>query len=394
MIPRKTFYFICSWLWLVVYGLIGLIGLMAEAKKPEQSIKLDVAFAAEQFTAWSKGNVRVTIENTDRIPLLLLGVQLMAENGEIILAPACVIQHVATIRKNDILLEGAYWVEDLGPIARAPRPPAWRWEGGDTVALCLLLMPGERMEWSTLFRARYDLGEQLLASVEYARLTPDFLLYQATTPEVKRKKHEAETFFGKWESVATLRVTYQPAQTFVKGNHEVAVPDFHEAPRLFNYATPVAALAALPKQKLRQRQELHILHEPFDIADARKACGVASGDYTRAVAAQLWVVAGTGVTHLVGIASCDCVAGDCLPLANALNDTEKHAVTLFSWQQERDAHGHLAYFSKLGFTTEAREQKGGNYEGIVIVAPSQLLAFVKALQQRGLKMDGAAQAKS
>jgi hypothetical protein len=154
----------------------------------------------------------------------------------------------------------------------------------------------------------------------------------------------------------------------------------------FAFALPAQAFDALATEQADARAPLAIDHFPFDIDAARSAAGGAAGPYTRAVAAQMWVLLGEGISYLVSDGRVIEVHGNAIPLADALNDSRKHAITLYRGAGKPDEKGHLAYFRDRGFRANENQEKDGSYTGRLTLEARRLPDFLQALEARGLKM--------
>ncbi len=356
---------------------------------------------SRHYRPWQVGKASLVIENQSEHPIVIRQALLSTSGGTAIIDESTVqrfpcavtVDAVSGKFADTLAIEGAYLEDDPGAAARAPSPPRWEFRGDGELVTFSVLPPGARRLWMGTFRARYQDGETLSARVRFSAIDDGKLdYYRKDSDSAEDVSHERQPAMGTGMTDRLhVKAIYRKANGAFDGSGEATPPSVQTlipfAP--FALALPAQAFDALASEQTEATTPLAIEHFPFDIDAARSAAGLASGPYTRAVAAEMWVLSGDGFSYLVSAERVVKARGNAIPLADALNENRKQTLTLYRGAGKPDEKGHLAYFREQGFRASEIREKDGSYTGRLVLDARQLPAFLQSLEARGLAMKDA-----
>lgn len=385
---------------LYLYLSLGMLGLTGCPKKPatepeptaDDGVRVVIAPESDSFPAWEEATARVVLQNTGKRPVLVLAAKLTTGLEEPALDRDTTKRYPAKPDDDDQVIEGQYLIENIEPmLARAPKPPHWKWEGERKLVTLALVPPGGRMDWQGRFRARYEAEPALEAEVVYVVPTDPVRIYHLEDTQSKTITYPAKfpalrTNPGVWRVVEELKVVYSPYTGELEDGTVNRSAGSHEGVELYPYAVTDVALAGLKRRKATAKTPLRVDRKTYDIGDARSACGIAHGPYTFAVALDQWVIAGEDQTCFAGPDSHTTVTGLWVGLADELNDEGKKDIVLFTHSRHPDPDGHVKFLERQGFDASSKLQKGMVYDGVVTVEGADLLKLAQALAERGIQL--------
>jgi hypothetical protein len=372
---------------------------------PEDSaprIEVRIEKKSAPYAPWEVGQASVVIENKGSQPVVIHEATLVTSGNTAVLKASTVarfqseitVDRISGAFADTLTIEGILLEDFPGAAARLPHPPRWEWKGQGELATFSLLLPNTSRRWAGTFRARYDVGEELRALVRYTIIDdPAFTYYrQGKTKAEDLAPKDAHPMASRgMTEVLRLQVPYEKQTGIPLGAGE-AKPPSRPMPLMappFGFALPAQAFDALPVREEKVSVPLAIARfDSFDLDAARAAAGVASGPHTRALAAEMWVLLGDGVSFLVSAAQVVKVKGNVIPLADKLNENRKHSITLYRRAAKPDEAGHIAYFQGKGFRASESQGKDGSYTGMLRVEAKKLVELLQALEERGLEMKG------
>jgi len=372
----------------------------AGPKSASPGIELRIEKKTDPFAPWQIGQASVVIENKGEHPVVILKATLATSDGTAIASASTVARFPSAVTVDrlsgafaDVMtIEGILLEDQPGAAARLPSPPRWEWKGDGELATFSLLLPGRTRRWAGTFRARYDVGDELRARVRFT------VIGEAGFAYYRKGREEAENLAGDQSPMASrgmtevlrVKVPYAKQTGIPTGAGEATPPSTPMALPFtpFAYALPAQAFDALEVDEAEAAEPLGIARFPFDIDAARAAAGVAAGPYTRALAAEVWVLFADGATHLASAGRLVKVQGNAIPLADALNDNRKHSITLYRGARKPDEAGHIAHLRDKGLRVSENQEKDGSYTGMLRVGAKQIVETLQALDARGLRMKG------
>jgi len=368
----------------------------------------------------------LAIKNMADEPIALVGAVLKYESGAAARLDATTME-ASLDASGKGSLSGSLWVEDLGAEGRAAMPPRWRMEGDARLATCPMLPPGATYTLEGTITPLDDAARALEATVFYARLSTETALIGISGPAlepivaggpegatpggppVDASRGPAAFAGGRGREVAVARAkaTLAPlAAVPPDASLEIswAIPDalrFGGAPppRLFPCGLRKETTEALPLKGAQVTRILAMKRPAFDLPEARKAAGIAAGPALHVAGAWLLAPAppGEGAAPAADqdrraayVTSTKAIrfAGNPRPLADALAKGESAHVLLYERAPKEDPDGTGAFLASKGVAVEHAAQKGGTVSGVARVTRDSLEAFLAAVSEKALALEG------
>ncbi len=359
--------------------------------------------APEQPAFGAPTEARAVIENTTARPIVLGGIVLETAGGRSIARldePGRVT--VARTGEGNLVLDGSYMVEDIGPQARSPAPPRWRYEGDVILRTAPILAPGRTFALAGSFSADQDLGGALRVVVTFAPLDPGATLYKVTRAQLKAAAGGGAPqpgIAGGWVAAARARAPLAKAGAGAVGpdaadllawapDPGVEVPGRY-LPKLYPFVFDERAYTELFFEQAGTERALAAAAPGLAIKTARAKAGIPAGPAVYFPAAEAWLLEAEGRSVLVSAARSVEARPTARALVEALNSVAASVrVTLYGYAKTKDPDGLAASLAKAGFTVEEREQKGGTYTAAADVKAEKLFEFLEALRAKGLGLEG------
>jgi hypothetical protein len=354
-----------------------------------------VEIKTAEYEVGQPGTVTLVVTNRSPYPILidlarlaLGGTELLRETHRRELA-ALADDHGA------LQVRGTYWVDDVGPAARAPAPPKWTWAGGTPVLMVRLLLP-EEAHWMTApIRPADTSGGTLVAAVSYTELAGPVAHYKVATARISKPSRVDGPGAGGSMKATTVRALRLEPRTAQPGGKTTLDWPKSPPPDQEDPAVTAELLFMLPDVLLRQRHDIVTAEAPltvreprFTLAAARKIVGVAAGPAARIIDSDYWAIQGSGVTWVASPEEGFKVAGDAIWLVESLNDNPAAIVMLHVGDAKKDPGKHLAFLKAAGVAIRLMDGKDGSTSAVAEMTRRSVVQFLLAVSRRKLRIDG------